>query len=156
MRKAAYALNNILPRVRRRDPQCRTRLETVLCDPRRTKHCRETLSTISPDLSNLDGVAIPATLLSWARGIAVFTAVRRGLGFGLEFGTGLVVRRLDKPEAGAENPPNLPEDNNAPGDPQWLAPCAIGLTDASVGLTLADNSAVFLLAKPAIITYLPH
>eukprot|EP00587_Corethron_hystrix_P002505 CAMPEP_0113331136 /NCGR_PEP_ID=MMETSP0010_2-20120614/22283_1 /TAXON_ID=216773 ORGANISM="Corethron hystrix, Strain 308" /NCGR_SAMPLE_ID=MMETSP0010_2 /ASSEMBLY_ACC=CAM_ASM_000155 /LENGTH=594 /DNA_ID=CAMNT_0000194293 /DNA_START=47 /DNA_END=1834 /DNA_ORIENTATION=+ /assembly_acc=CAM_ASM_000155 len=143
VRKAAYALNNILPRVRRRDPQRHTRPETVLCDTRRMEHCRETLSTISPDLSNLDGVAIPATLLSWARGIAVFTAVRRGLGFGLEFGTGLVVRRLDKPEAEAEKPPDLPEDDDAPGDPQWSAPCAIGLFGmawgALAGIQLADH-----------------
>jgi hypothetical protein len=130
VRKAAYTLNNLLPLPKR--------MGSVVCaPPRRNSHndsnnnnddndndefgrptddlqqCKEQCSTLSPQLANLDGVHIPARLLTEAKGVAVLTVVKGGFGLaGVEFGTGLVVARL--------------------GD-HWSAPCAIGTAGLSWG-----------------------
>lgn len=121
VRKASYALNNLLPMPKRvgsvieavnsdNDP------DTFLTgDARDLQQCKDECSTIAPNFSNLDGVRVPARLLEQAKGVAVMTVVKGGFGLaGLEFGTGLVVARLGD-------------------DQQWSAPCAIGTAGVSWG-----------------------
>jgi len=79
---------------------------------------------MSPTMSQLDGLRIPARLLEQAKGIAVLTAVKGGFGLaGFEVGTGLVVARLS---GGV-----------------WSAPSAIGTAGVSwgalVGAQLSDH-----------------
>ena len=90
----------------------------------------------SANLRELDGVRIPARLLSQARGLAVLTIVRAGLWVGGEFGTGLVVARLP--------------------DGSWSAPSAIGLVGVSVGALAGAQVSdhVFLLMSDAAVELL--
>jgi hypothetical protein len=126
VRKASYTLHNLLPLPKRR-------MGSVISQPPQPlihnnnynpnefgggptddlQHCKEECSSLSPQLANLDGVRIPAKLLTEAKGVAVLTVVKGGFGLaGVEFGTGLVVARL--------------------GD-HWSAPCAIGTAGLSWG-----------------------
>lgn len=141
VRKAAYALNNLLPMPKRMGsvlvetsstttpargggggpdgggPSMFRVDEFLTGDARDIQQCKDECATISPNFSNLDGVRIPARLLEQAKGVAVMTVVKGGFGLaGIEFGTGLVVARLG-------------------GDQQWSAPCAIGTAGLSWGGT---------------------
>lgn len=89
--------------------------------------------TIDPTLRNVDKLHIPARLLQRARGVAIVTSCKGGLGFaGFEFGTGLVVARRQG------DSDNLDD---------WSAPSAIGIAGfawgALVGAQVSDH--VFLL-----------
>ena len=141
VRKAAYALGNLLPGGR---PGGGTRgfvpssagyadetsYESDPCRGGGTDGCRG----VEPSLRGLDNVRIPGPLLARARGVAVVTVAKAGLGLaGLEFGTGLVVARTSEPGS---------------GDPDgWSAPSAVCLAGvawgALVGAQVADH--VFLL-----------
>jgi hypothetical protein len=113
VRKAAYALNNLLPTPKRLGSVVDTD-HFLSGEAREIQQCRDECRTVTPNLSNLDGVRIPARLLEEAKGIAIMTVVKGGFGLaGVEFGTGLVVARL--------------------GDHQWSAPCAIGTVGVSWG-----------------------
>ena len=146
IRKAAYTLNNLLPLPKRMgmfvpsssssyfygDGNFRfstSNLSTSSSTHRTTEECQNACQTVSGNLSNLDGVRIPARLLERAKGVAVMTVIKGGLGFaGFEFGTGLVVARLG--------------DGN-----EWSPPCAIGTAGVSwgalIGAQVSDH--VFLL-----------
>jgi hypothetical protein len=133
VRKAAYTLNNLLPLPRR--------MPSVIAQPPPlmnnnnnyydnnenefggptddVQHCKDECRMLSPQLANLDGVQIPAKLLTEAKGVAVLTVVKGGFGLaGLEFGTGLVVARLGE---------------------HWSAPCAIGTAGLSWGGKTINN-----------------
>lgn len=126
VRKAAYTLNNLLPLPKRRMGSVIAQQTPPLMDNNNSpnefggptddlQHCKEECSMLSPQLANVDGVVIPAKLLTEAKGVAVLTVVKGGFGLaGVEFGTGLVVARL--------------------GD-HWSAPCAIGTAGLSWGGT---------------------
>ena len=118
VRKAAYALNNLLPTPKRMGSVIVDDTDHFLSgEARELQQCQDDCRSVTPNLSNLDGVQIPARLLEEAKGIAVMTVVKGGFGLaGVEFGTGLVVARL--------------------GDHQWSAPCAIGTVGVSWGGTL--------------------
>ena len=122
IRKAAYTLNNLLPL-----PRKMGHFITANEQPQQTHTmaCKESCSSVSPNLGELDGVRIPARLLQMARGIAVMTVAKAGLGFGVEFGTGLVVARL--------------ENGN------WSAPSAIGLGGVSWGALVGAQVSDLLL-----------
>lgn len=143
IRKAAYTLNNLLPQPKRRmgafvpvytnnyDPATsmmmmeHTMLPTDTCANMVEDQCGG--ARLTPNLNELDGVRIPATLMERAMGIAVVTSIKAGVGVaGAELGTGLAVAR------------------SAAG---WSAPTAIGMLGLSwgalVGAQLADH--VFLL-----------
>jgi len=146
IRKAAYTLNNLLPLPKRMGAfvvpstsssssyfygtEGNFRFSTSTHHPNRTtEECQNACQTVSGNFSNLDGVRIPARLLERAKGVAVMTVIKGGLGFaGFEFGTGLVVARLG--------------DGN-----EWSPPCAIGMAGVSwgalVGAQVSDH--VFLL-----------
>lgn len=117
VRKAAYALNNLLPMPKRlgavipsrpiqrakpyqqalRAPETNLSAYSVYGAPgdEKVEQCRETCTGITGNLGDLDGVRIPARLVEKARGVAVVTCAKGGFGFaGVEFGTGLVVARL--------------------------------------------------------------
>ena len=117
VRKAAYALNNLLPMPKRlgavipsrpiqranpyqqalRAPETNLSAYSVHGAPgdEKVEQCRETCTGITGNLGDLDGVRIPARLVEKARGVAVVTCAKGGFGFaGVEFGTGLVVARL--------------------------------------------------------------
>ena len=126
VRKAAYTLNNLLPMPRRMGMFMDTgggRGSEFGCDT------KETCKGFMGNFGNIDGVRIPAKLLEQAKGVAVMTCIKTGMGVaGMEFGTGLVVSRLA-------------------GDNYWSPPCAIGTAGISwgalVGVQLSDH--VFLL-----------
>ena len=119
VRKAAYALNNLLPAPKRMGSVIDTD-HFLSGEARELQQCQDDCRSVTPNLSNLDGVHIPARLLEEAKGIAVMTVVKGGFGLaGVEFGTGLVVARL--------------------GDHQWSAPCAIGTVGVSWGGTFGDG-----------------
>ena len=89
--------------------------------------------TIDPTFRTVDGMRVPAGLLARARGVAVVTCCKGGLGFaGFEFGTGLVVARRDGPERGPDG---------------WSAPSAIGIAGVAWGALLGAQVSdhVFLL-----------
>lgn len=138
VRKAAYTLNNLLPLPKRMGAL----LNTTVAMPfygNEAQQCKESCSAVSPNLGNLDGIRIPATLLEDAKGLAVMTVVKGGFGLiGGEFGTGLVVARLP---------------NGA-----WSAPSAIGSAGISwgalIGAQLSDH--VFLLMTDAAVEMLFH
>jgi SH3 domain-containing YSC84-like protein 1 len=121
VRKAAYTLSNLLPQPKRRLGA------TVDVDnfaytgtPGIHQQCQDECSTMTPTLSQIDGLKIPAKLLEQARGLAVLTVVKGGFGLaGAEFGTGLVVARL-----------------GCPGSNTWSAPSAIGTAGLSWGALL--------------------
>ena len=129
VRKAAYTLNNLLPMPKRlglfvdAGDGTISGMSEIGCDT------KETCKGFVGNFGNVDGVRIPAKLLERAKGVAVMTCIKTGVGVaGIEFGTGLVVSRLS-------------------GDNHWSPPCAIGTAGLSwgalVGLQLSDH--VFLL-----------
>ncbi|KAL3775534.1 hypothetical protein ACHAW5_001553 [Stephanodiscus triporus] len=151
VRKAAYALGNLLPGGVRggggrsgpfvgvgggedviysyHPPPGRGGGECHVPDLLGPGGCR----TVDPTMRNIDGMRIPPKLLARARGVAIVTSCKGGLGFaGFEFGTGLVVARRTDPECG-------PDD--------WSAPSAIGVAGfawgALLGAQVSDH--VFLL-----------
>lgn len=105
------------------------------------------------NLSDLDGVLIPAKLLEEAKGIAVMTVARAGCWVGGEVGTGLVVTRVkNRPEddGNSGNGGNGGDESSGgtlPPGHGWSAPSALGLFGFSVGpligAQLVDH--VFLL-----------
>lgn len=134
IRKAAYTLNNLLPLPKRMGIVMSTHPYQPASTTNSIQQCRNNCSTVSPNLGDLDGVRIPAKLLEQARGIAVMTVVKGGFGLaGAEFGTGLVVARLQ-------------------GN-QWSPPSAIGTAGLSwgalIGAQLSDH--VFVLMSDAAV-----
>lgn len=135
IRKAAYTLNNLLPLPKRMGAlMTQSEMDGTRND---LQQCKEVCSSVSPNLGDLDGVKIPARLLEQARGVAVMTVVKGGFGLaGLEFGTGLVVARLD--------------------EHRWSAPSAIGTAGLSwgalIGAQVSDH--VFLLMNDAAVEML--
>ena len=157
IRKAAYTLNNLLPLPKRMGAVVNQPTFSNSSDPyddvgsssnnppSELQQCRETCSTMSPNLGNLDGVRIPARMLEQAKGVAVMTVAKGGFGLaGIEFGTGLVVARLD------EN--------------RWSAPSAIGTAGISWGalfgaqvsdhvfLLMNDNAVEMLFSDKGSVT----
>ena len=127
IRKAAYTLNNLLPLPKRMNSFVPIH-EDVSMGMASSENCTDACQGVAGNFGNLDGVRIPARLLELAKGVAVMTVIKTGIGFaGFEFGTGLVVSRL--------------------GSDSWSPPCAIGSASASlgalVGLQVSDH--VFLL-----------
>uniref|UniRef100_A0A6S8I7N2 FYVE-type domain-containing protein n=2 Tax=Amphora coffeiformis TaxID=265554 RepID=A0A6S8I7N2_9STRA len=135
VRKAAYTLNNLLPQPKR--------MGAVVVPPSpqseytatpEMQQCKESCTAISPNLSQVDGVLVPTRLLEKAKGIAFLTVVKGGFGLaGVEFGTGLVVARLD-------------------GN-RWSAPSAIGTAGVSwgalIGAQVSDH-VFFLMTDHAV------
>jgi lipid-binding SYLF domain-containing protein len=133
VRKAAYALGNLLPNGRRMGSFVSNDDDFSLYPPREADPCQNNFK-VDMTLRNLDGVHIPSRLLRKAKGIAILTCAKGGLGFaGIEFGTGLVLARTN--------------DNNEGNDISWSAPSAIGLAGfawgALIGAQLSDH--IFLL-----------
>lgn len=144
IRKAAYALNNLLPQPKRRPgaivPPSNNNNNLDITFQSEIQQCQEQCNGVSPNLGDLDGVRIPATLLERAKGVAVMTVIKGGFGLaGIEFGTGLVVARL-------------PSDNGF----RWSAPSAIGTAGvafgALIGAQVSDH--VFLLMTDAAVALL--
>ena len=141
LRKAAYTLGNLLPgkKVGRSGAFAPTSSSTnnayTSYPPPEADPCHIPNGggcKIDPTLRNIDKLHIPAKLLQQAKGVAIITSCKGGLGFaGFEFGTGLVVARRN--------------DGSSLDD--WTAPCAIGAYSiawgALVGAQLSDH--VFLL-----------
>ena len=130
VRKAAYTLGNLLPEHGggRVGPFAPGPGDGNGSYPPPEASCRK----IDPTLRGLDKMHIPADLLRRARGVAIVTSAKGGLGFaGFEFGTGLVVAR--RSGSGDED--------------DWSAPSAIGIASlawgALVGAQVSDH--VFLL-----------
>ena len=105
--------------------------------------------TFDPSLRNFDGgmLHIPSKLLIRARGVAIVTCCKGGLGFaGFEFGTGLVVARRQRPVGGDEGDSGI-EGGGASSLDDWSAPSAIGIAGfawgALLGAQVSDH--VFLL-----------
>jgi len=146
IRKAAYTLNNLLPLPKRMGAvvMSTSNLDNNFYTTTATdqhsgslQQCKEACTTVSPNLGNIDGVRIPARLLEQARGMAFLTVVKGGFGLaGAEFGTGLVVARLDAH--------------------RWSAPSAIGTAGLSwgalIGAQVSDH--VFLLMNDAAVEML--
>jgi lipid-binding SYLF domain-containing protein len=134
IRKAAYTLNNWLPLPKRISVFTTTPYSSTPHQQQAQQQQQQLCTQISPNLSDIDGIRIPARLLSRARGIAVVTILKGGFGFGVEFGTGLVVARLDDVYSTAQH------------QPQWSAPSAIGIAGVSWGALIgAQVSDVILL-----------
>lgn len=158
IRKAAYALNNLLPQ-----PKRRMGALVDMYDPNPIhadiQQCKDTCSTISPNLNDLDGVQIPARLLEMAKGVAILTVMKGGFGFaGVEFGTGLVVARLPNFNVPSTNHHHHHQHPTSPTSStdsslhnsanfRWSAPSAIGTAGISwgalIGAQVSDH--VFLL-----------
>ena len=141
VRKAAYALNNMLPLPKRigtshfTDTNANNPDNFLSGDDLDIQQCKDECASITPNFSNLDGVKIPARLLEEAKGVAILTVAKGGFGVaGIEFGTGLVVARLGENQ-------------------QWSAPCAIGTAGMSwgalIGAQISDH--VFLLMTDAAV-----
>ena len=131
VRKAAYTLNNLLPLPRRMGMFMDAGGGTIYNSGNNEMGCdtKDTCKGFIGNFGNVDGVRIPAKLLERAKGVAVMTTIKTGIGLaGFEFGTGLVVSRLSS-------------------DNYWSPPCAIGTAGFSlghmVGVQLSDH--VFLL-----------
>ena len=146
VRKAAYALGNLLPKssTNRRmgafvsTEEYNDTVEYASYPPKEADPCQNKFP-MDFTLRNVDGVHIPSRLLRKAKGIAIVTCAKTGLGFaGIEFGTGLVVSRLEDGRSSST-------DNNA--DISWSAPSAIGLAGfawgALIGAQVSDH--IFLL-----------
>ena len=119
VRKAAYTLSNLLPQPKRRLGAMMSTNDNFNYSgtPGIHQQCQQECASFSPQMSQLDGMRIPAKLLERAKGIAVLTVCKGGFGLaGMEFGTGLVVARLS---------------NNT-----WSAPSAIGTAGLSWGALL--------------------
>ena len=137
MIQAAYTLNNLLPLPKRSNLLYAPMKETYTLynagQPSPITNCKNTCKTVSPNLGDLDGVRIPARLLEQAKGIAVLTVFKGGFVVGGEFGSGLVVVKLD----------DLGDDKGI----RWSAPSSIGTVGMSwgalAGAQISDH--VFLL-----------
>ena len=159
VRKAAYTLGNLLPGNKsggRRGGFVPTPSDGNLqysypppeADPCHVPNggCR----TIDPTLRNIDKMHIPARLLRRARGVAIVTAAKGGLGFaGFEFGTGSVVARRRRPRQYPDENSVYTADNSVENYDldDWTAPSAIGIAGfawgALLGAQVSDH--VFLL-----------
>jgi len=133
VRKAAYTLSNLLPQPKRMGAIIPARQSEDAATPE-IQQCKESCTAVSPNLSQLDGVRIPTRLLEKTKGIAFLTVVKGGFGLaGVEFGTGLVVARLD-------------------GN-RWSAPSAIGTAGVSwgalIGAQVSDH-VFFLMTDHAV------
>ena len=141
IRKAAYTLNNLLPMPKRMGAFMPAD-EYGASNYGNSRHsaveqCKDVCA--SPNLGELDGVQIPAKLMEQARGIACLTVVKGGLGLaGFEFGSGLVVARLD--------------------GGRWSAPSAIGSAGLSwgalIGAQVSDH--VFVLMNESAVEMFFH
>lgn len=138
IRKAAYTLNNLLPLPKRPNLLYTPIKETyTLYNSGQSSpitNCKNICKTVSPNLGDLDGVRIPARLLEQAKGIAVLTVFKGGFVVGGEFGSGLVVVKLD-------------DDRGDGNGIRWSAPSSIGTVGMSwgalAGAQISDH--VFLL-----------
>lgn len=145
VRKAAYTLSNLLPGNQTRMTRgsgfipTNTDYEYRSYPPADADPCHipsgASCKNIDPTLRALDGLRIPVKLLRRAKGIAVVTSAKAGVGFaGFEFGTGLVVARRSNPDG--------VEELDA-----WTAPSAISIASiamgALIGAQVSDH--VFLL-----------
>jgi SH3 domain-containing YSC84-like protein 1 len=147
IRKAAHTLHNLLPLPKRLGAMTAAydNESTMMFAPKEPVPCQnlqqETCGgganggggPIQPNLANIDGVRIPAKLLEMAKGIAVLTILKGGIGFaGMEIGTGLVIARTHE------------YNGDATG---WSPPSAIGTVGISwgalIGALVTDH--VFLL-----------
>lgn len=107
--------------------------------------------TIDPTLRSLDGMHIPAKLLQRARGVAIVTSAKGGLGFaGFEFGTGLVVARRQQEQQQQQHDSSNNHESSSGSNSDlddWSAPSAIGIAGfawgALLGAQVSDH--VFLL-----------
>ena len=99
VRKAAYTLSNLLPENEVRAVKSsgfisiNTDSEYSSYPPVEADPCHipsgASCKTIDPTLRKLDGMRIPANVLQRAKGVAVVTSAKAGIGFaGFEFGTG--------------------------------------------------------------------
>lgn len=145
VRKAAYTLSNLLPGNQVKSTRSsgfismNTDNEYSSYPPADSDPCHipagASCKTIDPTLRKLDGMRIPAKVLQRAKGVAVVTSAKAGIGFaGFEFGTGLVVARRSNPDGVVEVD-------------AWTAPSAISIASvamgALVGAQVSDH--VFLL-----------
>ena len=123
VRKAAYALGNLLPKNGRIGPI--VTYDDQFSDyssypPREADPCKSNFK-VDLTLRNVDKVHIPSKLLRKAKGIAIITCAKGGLGFaGFEIGTGLVVARTY-------------DSSSNVNDMSWSAPSAIGLAGFALG-----------------------
>ena len=147
VRKAAYTLSNLLPGNEARSTRSSgfiptnniTDNEYSSYPPAESDPCQipsgASCKSIDPTLRKLDGLRIPAKVLQRAKGIAMVTSAKAGIGFaGFEFGTGLVVARRSNLDGVVELD-------------AWTAPSAISIASvamgALVGAQVSDH--VFLL-----------
>jgi lipid-binding SYLF domain-containing protein len=145
VRKAAYTLSNLLPGNNVRSTRSsafiptNTDNEYTSYPPADSDPCHipsgASCKSIDPTLRKLDGLRIPAKVLERAKGVAVVTSAKAGIGFaGFEFGTGLVVARRSSPDG-------------VVALDAWTAPSAICIASvamgALVGAQVSDH--VFLL-----------
>lgn len=146
VRKAAYTLSNLLPgnniaRSTRSSGFIPTNTDNEYTSypPADSDPCHvpsgASCKSIDPTLRKVDGLRIPAKVLERAKGVAVVTSAKAGIGFaGFEFGTGLVVARRS-------------DSDGVVGLDAWTAPSAISIASvamgALVGAQLSDH--VFLL-----------
>lgn len=134
VRKAAYTINNLLPQPKRMGAVVVPAQQSDFQTTSELQQCKESCTAFSPNMSSVDGVRIPTKLLEKAKGIAFLTVIKGGFGLaGVEFGTGLVVARLD-------------------GN-RWSAPSAIGTAGvawgALVGAQVSDHL-FFLMTDHAV------
>ncbi|KAL7528271.1 hypothetical protein ACHAXR_002357, partial [Thalassiosira sp. AJA248-18] len=161
VRKAAYALGNLLPGNRGKRAGFMPTTNSIYgggssasleysYPPPEADPCHvpngASCKTIDPTLRSLDGMHIPAKLLQRARGVAIVTSAKGGLGFaGFEFGTGLVVARRQEQQQHDSNHHESSGSNSDLDD--WSAPSAIGIAGfawgALLGAQVSDH--VFLL-----------
>lgn len=157
IRKAAYTLNNLLPLPKRNNNIFTPMKETytVYNNPINNpiNECTNTCKTISPSLGDLDGVRIPARLLEQAKGVAVFTVIKGGFMIGGEYGSGLVVAKLEDDWEGDDSLNNDNACMDKGNNTRWSAPSAIqamGISwGALVGAQVSDH--VFLLMTDAAV-----
>lgn len=159
IRKAAYTLNNLLPLPKRTSNLFTPSKETytVYHNPINNpiNECANTCKTISPSLGDLDGVRIPARLLEQAKGVAVLTVVKGGFMVGGEYGSGLVVAKLEDDMEGDDSFHNSSKSfSKGEGNSiRWSAPSAIqamGISwGALAGAQISDH--VFLLMTDAAV-----
>ena len=151
--QASYTLNNFLPSTRRLSAidNSYNSNNSYNTDPsnqmsstnaKMLNDCiTDSCASGNVTLSDIDGVRIPAALLTKAKGIAVMTVAKAGCWVGGEFGTGLVVVRTEEPESESKS-----KSKSSPGY-GWSAPSAIGMFGFSIGpligAQLVDH--VFLL-----------
>lgn len=141
VRKAAYALGNLLPNHSGRmggSSAVMPEEDFSSYPPRSADPMHHHNFKVDLTLKNLDGMHVPSKLLRKAKGIAIITCAKGGLGFaGIEFGTGLVVARLE----GSDN------QQQRGNDVSWSAPSAICMGGfawgALIGAQVSDH--IFLL-----------